>query len=132
MASHTGCSMRKRSHSTQGAGRGWPPASPSQPAASVAIAHGERRRPRRIGDRAAHRGYLCPGHSCQSPEAHAVYSPGLYVGITIALVGFALFAAIHHFDLWWTRRERSSLIFVACCVPAAIVCAAHAAAATVT
>jgi PAS domain S-box-containing protein len=61
-----------------------------------------------------------------------VYSPGLYVGITIALVGFALFAAIHHFDLWWTRRERSSLIFVACCVPAAIVCAAHAAAATVT
>jgi PAS domain S-box-containing protein len=61
-----------------------------------------------------------------------VYSPGLYVGVTIALVGFALFAAVHHLDLWLTRRERSSLIFVGCCVPAAAVSAAHAAAATVT
>jgi PAS domain S-box-containing protein len=61
-----------------------------------------------------------------------VTSPGPYVIATIALVGFALFAAIHHAHLWLFRRERSSLLFVACCLPVSIVCAAQAAAATAT
>jgi PAS domain S-box-containing protein len=55
---------------------------------------------------------------------------GAYVATTIALVGFALFAVIHHLHLWHSRRERSSLLFAACCLPAAGVCAAHAAAAS--
>jgi PAS domain S-box-containing protein len=55
---------------------------------------------------------------------------GPYVATTIALVGFALFAVIHHVHLWHSRRERSSLLFAACCLPAAGICAAHAAGAT--
>jgi two-component system cell cycle sensor histidine kinase/response regulator CckA len=61
-----------------------------------------------------------------------VNAPGPYVVATIALVGFALFAAIHHAHLWLFRKERSSLLFAACCVPVSIVCVAHAAAAMAT
>jgi PAS domain S-box-containing protein len=59
-----------------------------------------------------------------------VTSLGPYVAVSLALAGFALFAAVHHLHLWLFRRERTSLLFVACCVPSAVVCAAHAVAAS--
>ena len=59
-------------------------------------------------------------------------SVGPYVAVTIALVGFALFAGLHHLHLWTVRRERTSLLFTICCGLAAIFSAAHVGAATAT
>jgi two-component system cell cycle sensor histidine kinase/response regulator CckA len=57
---------------------------------------------------------------------------GPYVAVTIALVGFALFAGAHHLYLWAVRRERTSLLFAICCVLAALFGAAHVATASAT
>ena len=59
-------------------------------------------------------------------------SLGPYVAVTVALVGVALFGALHHLHFWWARRESASLLFAATCVSAAGLCVALASAATAT
>jgi PAS domain S-box-containing protein len=52
--------------------------------------------------------------------------------VTVALVGVALFGALHHLHFWWARRESASLLFAATCASAAGLCLALASAATAT
>ncbi len=56
-----------------------------------------------------------------------------YLFVTVACAGFAAFAALHHFHIWWlSRRERTSALFAAFCAAGALLATALVAAATAT